>query len=138
VIEYLERLFAPFNLELQRDRISPTHESLLITIPGKLNGPGTLLESHIDTVPADDWLDRAFQPRREGGVVFGRGACDDKGSLVAMALALLEILESGEQLPQTVWLLAAGDEEHASKASCRATRRRSGVESLVSRRSAFP
>jgi acetylornithine deacetylase len=122
VIEYLERLFAPFNLELQRDRISPTHESLLITIPGKLNGPGTLLESHIDTVPADDWLDRAFQPRREGGVVFGRGACDDKGSLVAMALALLEILESGEQLPQTVWLLAAGDEEHAQ----------SGIKSFLS------
>ncbi len=67
----------------------------------------------MDTVPADDWPDCAFRPRREGSVVFGRGACDDKGSLAAMALALLEILESGEQPPQTVWFLAAGDEEHA-------------------------
>ena len=113
VIEYLERLFSPFELEMRREPCSPIHESLLITIPGRTAAPGTLLEAHMDTVPADDWLDRAFDPRREGGEVFGRGACDDKGSLAAMALALLEILESGERPPQTVWFLAAGDEEYA-------------------------
>jgi acetylornithine deacetylase/succinyl-diaminopimelate desuccinylase-like protein len=113
VVEYLERLFSPFELEMRRDECSPIHESLLITIPGRTDAPGTLLEAHMDTVPADDWLDRAFRPRREGVAVFGRGACDDKGSLAAMSLALLEILESGARPPQTVWFLAAGDEEHA-------------------------
>jgi acetylornithine deacetylase len=113
VIEYLERLFSPFGLEMRRDRCSAIHESLLITIPGRTNAPGTLLEAHVDTVPADDWLQRAFRPRREGATVFGRGACDDKGSLTAMALSILELLESGERPPQTVWFLAAGDEEYA-------------------------
>ena len=112
VIEYLERLFSPFGLEMRRDRCSPIHESLLIAILGRTEGPGTLLEAHIDTVPADDWLDRAFQPRREGDTIFGRGACDDKGSLAAMVLACLDLLESGERPPHTVWFLAAGDEEH--------------------------
>jgi len=113
VIEYLERLFSPFGLETLRDQCSPIHESLLITIPGHTGAAGTLLEAHIDTVPADDWLEHAFQPRLQGTLVFGRGACDDKGSLAAMVIALLEILESGERPPQTVWFLAAGDEEYA-------------------------
>ena len=113
VIEYLERLFSPFGLEMKRDRCSPIHESLLITIPGRTDAAGTLLEAHIDTVPADDWLEHAFQPRLQGSLLFGRGACDDKGSLASMVIALLEILESGERPPQTVWFLAAGDEEYA-------------------------
>lgn len=112
VTEYLEQLFAPFNLHIERLQCSPIHENLLIKIPGSTNGPGTLIEAHMDTVPADDWPERAFQPRREGEVVFGRGACDDKGSLAAMVVALLEILESRQDLPQSVLFLAAGDEEY--------------------------
>ena len=113
VIEYLERLFAPYGVEQRRLSSSPLHESLLVTIPGKTDAPGTLLESHIDTVPAGDWLERAFAPRISEGRVFGRGACDDKGSLAAMVLAVLQLLESGQSPSQPVWLLAAADEEHA-------------------------
>lgn len=112
VIEYLEALFAPYNVKMCRQPCSPVHESLLVAIPGRTDASGTLLESHIDTVPADDWPDRAFMPRVEDGRIYGRGACDDKGSLAAMTLALLEVLESGEQPPQTIWFLAAGDEEY--------------------------
>lgn len=113
VTEYLEQLFSPFNVRVERQRCSPIHESLLIVIPGRTSGPGTLVEAHMDTVPAVDWPERAFEPRREGALIFGRGACDDKGSLAAMVIALLEIMESGKQPPQTVWFLAAGDEEYA-------------------------
>lgn len=112
VIEYLERLFAPYGVRTIRQTCSPIHESLLITVPGQSNAPGTLFESHIDTVPADDWADTAFVPRIEGGKLYGRGACDDKGSLAAMVLGLLQLLESGAPPPTTVWLLAAGDEEY--------------------------
>lgn len=113
VVEYLERLFALYGIQHRRLPCSSSHESLLVTIPGESDASGTLLESHIDTVPADDWLERAFVPRVADGRVFGRGACDDKGSLAAMVLALLELLESGRRPPQPVWLLAAADEEHA-------------------------
>ena len=112
LIEYIERLFAPLGVSMRRQTCSPIHESLLIVIPGQVEGPFTLLESHMDTVPADDWPDRAFVPRVEGNIVYGRGACDDKGSLASMVLAVLDVLQSGERPPQPVWLLAAGDEEH--------------------------
>ncbi|RIK86379.1 MAG: hypothetical protein DCC67_02865 [Planctomycetota bacterium] len=112
VIEYLERLFAPFAVSCRRISASPIHESLLVSIPGRTAGPAALLEAHIDTVPADDWSDTAFTPRREGGRIIGRGACDDKGSLAAMTLALADLLRSGQRPASPVLFLAAGDEEY--------------------------
>ena len=113
VHDYLERLFTPFGVRLERQSCSPIHESLLIEIPGRTDHPGTLFESHADTVPADDWMDAAFIPYRSDDIIFGRGACDDKGSLTAMALAILSFLECGVVPPQPAWLLVAGDEEYA-------------------------
>lgn len=111
VLDYLEQLFRPFGVEMQRVPCSPIHESLLVRIPGTCEGPATLLESHADTVPADDWLDTAFTPRLVGDTLYGRGACDDKGCLAAMTLAALDLLESGVRPPLPVLFLAAGDEE---------------------------
>jgi acetylornithine deacetylase len=110
---YLEQLFAPYGVETVRQVVSPVHENLLVRLPGREEGPAILFESHMDTVPADDWVDRAFTPRLEGDVLYGRGACDDKGCLAAMVLAVLDLLESGTTPPRPVFLLAAGDEEYA-------------------------
>ena len=111
VHEYLETLFAAHDVGLCREACSPIHENLLIDIKGQTDGPATLFESHVDTVPADDWPERAFEPRAEHGRVYGRGACDDKGSLAAMAVAALSMLDDGDLPPQPVLFLAAGDEE---------------------------
>ena len=113
-VDYIEQLFAPHGVRMQRQACGAFHESLLVIVPGRTDAPGTLLESHTDTVPADDWPDRAFQPRVEGDTIYGRGANDDKGSVVAMILAVLDLLESGRTPPQPVYLLAAGDEEHGA------------------------
>jgi acetylornithine deacetylase len=112
-VEYIAELFRRYPVEIERLDPSPMHQSLLITLGGRQGGPYTLLESHIDTVPADDWPEVAFVPRLRDGQLFGRGACDAKGSLAAMILAVLETLESGLRPPRPVALLAAGDEEHA-------------------------
>jgi acetylornithine deacetylase len=112
-IEYLEAIFAPYDVTSRRQACGDLHENLLITVPGKSMRPGLLLESHVDTVPAHDWPVEAFRPRVENKVLFGRGACDDKGSLTAMVLATLELLESGITPERTVWLLAARDEEYS-------------------------
>jgi acetylornithine deacetylase len=125
VTEYLERLFQPYGVQVVRESCSPQHENLAIYVPGRTPEPWTLLESHMDTVPADDWADRAFVPRADNGRIFGRGACDDKGPLTSMVLAVLDLLESGESPPVGVCLLAAGDEEYAQtgiKHFARATR----------------
>jgi acetylornithine deacetylase len=113
VADYIQNRFAPYGVRMERDRYSATHENLLLILPGRSAGPYTLFESHMDTVPADDWSDRAFVPRREGDLIFGRGACDDKGCLAAMILAVTAVLESETPPASPILFLAAGDEEHA-------------------------
>ena len=113
VVDFLASLFEPYDVAVRRQAASPIHENLVIDVPGEGKGPALLLESHMDTVPADDWRDHAFVPRVEGGDIIGRGACDDKGPLAAMVVALLDVLDAGERLPQPVTLVAAADEEYS-------------------------
>lgn len=113
VTEYLEARFARYGVSMERQAVNAAHENLLIALPGREDIPATLFESHMDTVPADDWPDRAWTPRVEGDLVYGRGACDDKGCLAAMALAVMDLLETGEVPQAPVLFLAAGDEEYA-------------------------
>jgi putative selenium metabolism hydrolase len=56
------------------------------------SGSKTLLfDSHVDTVGVGDpaeWGWDPFQGKEEGGVIFGRGACDEKGSTPPMIYAM--------------------------------------------------
>jgi acetylornithine deacetylase len=111
--DYIEAFFADLGVDVVRDGFSPSHENLSVLVPGATAAAATMFESHVDTVPADDWRDRALVPRVEGSVVYGRGTADDKASLVAMMLALESVIRSGATPPQPVLFLAAGDEEYA-------------------------
>lgn len=112
-VEYLEGLFRTYGAATSRQSCGNHHENLAVVVPGKRTDRVVVFESHIDTVPADDWLDRALSPRVVGTKLFGRGACDDKGSLASMAMAALGLLESSETPPYSVLFLATGDEEYA-------------------------
>lgn len=113
VVVHLEHLFSPYSITMERQACSSRHENLLITIPGELDSPCVLFESHMDTVPAVEWADRAFSPHVDGTRVIGRGANDDKGPLAAMAMAAISLLKSKQRPRYTVLFLAAGDEEYA-------------------------
>jgi acetylornithine deacetylase len=114
-IEYIEQLFAPHASRVSsfRQACNPIHENLVIVLPGESARSAALFESHIDTVPADAWMDRALDPVIEGDDLVGLGACDDKGCLAAMILALLELVEESVVPPRTIILVCAGDEEYA-------------------------
>ncbi|MBM3891011.1 MAG: M20/M25/M40 family metallo-hydrolase, partial [Verrucomicrobia bacterium] len=58
--------------------------NLLYIIPGSGEdaGQSVALNAHVDVVAP------YFPPRVKGGIVFGRGSCDDKGSVVAIVAAL--------------------------------------------------
>lgn len=113
VCAYLEDVFAQYDVKVERDLYSERHENLMVTIPGARTDAPTFFEAHADTVPADDWGPESLVPRVEGDMVYGRGACDDKGSLVSMVLALVDVVESGDTPADTVLFMAAGDEEYA-------------------------
>ncbi|MEX0776727.1 MAG: M20/M25/M40 family metallo-hydrolase [Phycisphaeraceae bacterium] len=60
-----------------------------------------LFNAHTDVVPASEGQVDPFNPRVENGIVYGRGACDDKGQvatfhLLLHALAALDITTAGD------------------------------------------
>ena len=73
-----------------------------------------LLLAHQDVVPADNaerWSRPPFDGRIEDGFVWGRGAIDDKGSLVAICEAVERLLADGYTPKRTVLLAFGQDEE---------------------------
>ena len=74
-----------------------------------------LLAPHLDTVGADG---TKFIPQRKNGRLYGRGACDTKGSVAAMLSALCELAEAKSR-PLETEIVFAGliDEEHAQAGS---------------------
>jgi len=70
---------------------------------------------HVDVVPTGDetlWTYPPFAAQVHDGVLYGRGACDMKGSVAAFAAAAIDVsTEFGGQLPGSVSMLITGDEE---------------------------
>lgn len=79
--------------------------------------PGTrvLLVAHVDVVPPGDpasWTTPAFDPDVRDGSVYGRGACDMKGGLVACLEALrLTMAEGYPRTGQIVLALVPSEED---------------------------
>lgn len=46
-----------------------------------------IINGHLDVVPPSPGMSHAFTPRFDEGVLYGRGACDDKGPVVSAWLA---------------------------------------------------
>jgi acetylornithine deacetylase len=59
---------------------------------GTSSGKKILLNAHTDVVPASEGMQNPFDGKFENGIFYGRGACDDKGS-VATIYFLFRILE---------------------------------------------
>jgi len=119
---YLERQAASWGLHTQ---ILPVDEAQLPdvvqTSPGgsydllvwhqvSPTAPWLLFESHLDTVGVEGMIGDPFSARVEGGRIYGRGACDTKGSGAAMLWALREYAREGTGL-NNVALLFSVDEE---------------------------
>jgi acetylornithine deacetylase len=100
--------------------------------PGRPNVIGTidagaeqtlLLEAHLDTVPAENMAIPPFTPEIRDGRLFGRGACDTKGSLAAFLHACCSVLGKGRRLRFNILLLAVADEEYQFTGAVRAVAR---------------
>jgi acetylornithine deacetylase len=79
----------------------PGHESylgrpnVLVDLTGSGGGKSVILNSHTDVVPGPDGM---FNAKFENGAVHGRGACDAKGQVVTIVLALSALKELGVRL----------------------------------------
>jgi carboxypeptidase PM20D1 len=91
--------------------------TLVYTWAGKDSSlPPILLMAHQDVVPVtagteDDWTHPPFDGVADATAVWGRGAVDDKGALVAIFEALESLASSGFVPQRTIYIVSGHDEE---------------------------
>lgn len=117
VSEFLENLSRKSGLSVAFQPVfagKPIRSNLLVRLEaGKKPRRRVILAPHLDTVSADE-----FRPRVENGKLFGRGACDTKGSVAAMFAALLALAEGGPRPASTeILFLGLVDEENGQEGS---------------------
>ncbi len=81
--------------------------------------PTALVYGHHDVQPAEpagEWDSPPFAPAERGGILYGRGASDDKGQVLFHSLGVRARLaaDSAAAPPVTVKLLVEGEEESGS------------------------
>jgi acetylornithine deacetylase/succinyl-diaminopimelate desuccinylase-like protein len=116
VADFLAATAARAGLEVEFQKVLPGRSNLLARLRPRIKIRQTiLLAPHLDTIGADG---TRFIPQRKNGRLYGRGACDTKGSVAAMLSALCE-LANAKARPQETEIVFAGliDEEHAQAGS---------------------
>ena len=118
VADFLAAKAAKAGLEIEFQKVLPNRSNLLVRLLPKNQVKQTiLLAPHMDTVGATD---SQFHPRRKNGRLYGRGACDTKGSVAAMLTALFELAESRSRPADTQVVFAGLIDEEQAQAGSRA------------------
>ena len=110
VADYLERA----GFEVSIEEVAPGRPNVWAVWEGDRPGKTLLLEAHTDVVTegsAEDWDHPPFGAERDGGRIYGRGACDTKGNLAAAVVAVCAIRDSGVPFPGRLILCHPVDEE---------------------------
>ncbi len=95
-------------------------------IHGHNNGRKIVFNAHIDVVPPSEGQDRAYDPYVEGDLIYGRGACDDKGPAVVMYAMARMLQERGVKPPGDLIFHFVIEEENGGNGTLALVRR--GVE----------
>ncbi|HTG43575.1 MAG TPA: M20/M25/M40 family metallo-hydrolase [Verrucomicrobiae bacterium] len=77
-----------------------------------------ILAPHLDTVGVGEGEEHLFRPRRQANRIYGRGACDTKGSVASMLMAATELARTGQRPASTeIVFLGLVDEEYQQAGS---------------------
>ncbi|WP_343990126.1 M20/M25/M40 family metallo-hydrolase, partial [Terrabacter terrae] len=95
-------------------------DALLVRWPGRTREAPVVLMAHLDVVPVGDsaaWTRPPFGGDLADGHVWGRGALDCKGSLVATCQAVEALIGEGVTPGRDVWLSFGCNEEVSGSAA---------------------
>lgn len=112
---FLKRAYPKSHAAMERTVIAG--QSLIFRWPGRdPAGRPVALAAHMDVVPVepgteDDWEQPPFSGAIARGIVWGRGALDDKGSLIAIMEAAERLIAQGFAPARDVYFLFGHDEE---------------------------
>ncbi|MFA9479389.1 M20 family metallopeptidase [Phycisphaerales bacterium AB-hyl4] len=112
LVKYLEWLARQWGLTTRRLPMPHANQAdnLLITYIADDDRPWLLFDNHMDTVSVAGMTIDPFSGEIRDGKLFGRGACDTKGTGAAALWALRQYAQSTDQ-PHNVALLFSVDEE---------------------------
>ncbi len=110
---------------VRRDRDYANRPNVASRVTGTGGGRSLLLSGHMDTVPAPgEWKDGSFSGVIRRGLLYGRGAWDMKGGLVAQFAVLQALVQGGVRLRGDVLAESVVDEEWAGGGGTLAARLR--------------
>src|SRR5271169_1010644 len=108
LFDYLAKFAARTGGRVERIEVEPRRHNILAL----WDSPVVTLSTHMDTVPP------FFPSREDDEHIWGRGACDTKGIIAAMLLALEALVESGER--RVAALFVVGEERNSAGAQAAA------------------
>jgi acetylornithine deacetylase/succinyl-diaminopimelate desuccinylase-like protein len=117
VADFLAATAGKAGLDIELQKVLPGRRNVLARLaPAGKTKQRILLAPHTDTVAA--FSQDQFAPRLRHGRIYGRGACDTKGSIASMLGALLSLARNGGR-PAATEIVFAGviDEENAQAGS---------------------
>lgn len=113
LVEYVEGTLRRARIDCERQTVAEGRENIIAVVQASGDRDardGLMLNSHMDTVPVANMSIEPFDPVVGDGRVYGRGACDAKGSIAAMIAALVAHANSPERAVPIVFA-AMVDEE---------------------------
>lgn len=109
-VDWVQRVAVAWGFKARRLPVSGRADQLLITHNVADDAPRLLFDSHLDTVAVDGMTVDPFGGEYRDGRIYGRGACDTKGTGAAMLWALREYAMAHDG-PNNIALLFSVDEE---------------------------
>ena len=99
--------------------VRPGRPNVIAHWAGKDRARSLMFEAHGDTVAVDGMSIEPFTPKVEDGKLFGRGACDTKGPMAGMLLAIRRVLDEDGAPPTDLYFVSTCDEEHGGRGAYR-------------------
>jgi acetylornithine deacetylase len=113
IAAWVRRFFEEQGIQVWEQDVLPNRPNVIARLPGRDPTRRVILEAHTDTVSVKGMTIPPFEPRVEGGRLYGRGSCDTKAGLAAMMQTLASLHAEGLQPACEVWLAAVVDEEYS-------------------------
>jgi len=119
MIQYLKSTY-PLVFSSLQDTIIQGRNILLKWQGSFSSAPSAILYAHMDVVPIEQntlaqWKHAAFSGDVADGFIWGRGALDDKGSLISILEAVTRCLKKGLKPTRTIYIASGSDEEVGGK-----------------------
>ncbi|HSC42976.1 MAG TPA: M20/M25/M40 family metallo-hydrolase [Candidatus Binatia bacterium] len=111
--EFLKSIFDREGIEAKIIESAPGRANLRAVLRGDGSRKAIILLNHMDVVPADEklWKAKPFGGEIKDGVIWGRGALDDKGPGIMELAAMLTLKRQKIALKSDVIFLGTADEE---------------------------